>query len=52
MCLMQTASRVLLTVETRKRLADGGDELPKQTALLGAQLEACKPLICSAAMGA
>lgn len=52
MCLMSTASSVLLTVETYQRLADGGDERPEQTALLGTQLEDCKSLICSAAMGA
>lgn len=41
-----------LAAETRKRLADGGDEHSKQTALLGTQLEARKPLICIAATGA
>lgn len=44
MLLMQTASGVRLTAETWTRLADGGEPPPKQTALLAAQLEACKPL--------
>lgn len=48
MCLLETASRVLLTVETCKRLTDGGDEGPKQTALLGTQLDDCMSLICNA----